>query len=427
MRGRLTGNIARLASQAADQGKSVVVVTTNYDQYLEDSVVSWIKDTNDNRPSGEPVHYAEIAPTRPLTLGRLPSGTVNLVYLHGRVLWNGTKTKTALVLNEKDYAKARPQTVKRLKELLALPNTGFVTVGASLTDPPLIEALAMNPIPSSSCRYALVPARSMGIDKAPPGKIGTRKQQVQQRATTINIDLLVPDFNIQVAQFMQELLTAISVPKTDSYRTNHRYSVRLGQWWDLWNDAFSDETFDERLYRSLREGLDEIASYITSHDRRRPITPEHFKLELWVRQDPTNDRTSSGQNRVFTRVGTSIGPNFDHLSDPASKIEHNSVNPAIRAFVEGKPIHIDASQLDNPDTSIDTTWWKSYLAVPIWLSDSWVPVAVLVLASTASLADSALPLAVKDGQHEVVAKMIEQGRQALNPNTDSEQAPAVLH
>jgi hypothetical protein len=79
------------------------------------------------------------APNTPPGIG---PGKIRLLYLHGHIDDDArAPQENALVLAEADYADHRDRSRMRLTELLAGRDTAFVSVGASLTDKPLIDAL----------------------------------------------------------------------------------------------------------------------------------------------------------------------------------------------------------------------------------------------------------------------------------------------
>ncbi|MDR0432290.1 MAG: SIR2 family protein, partial [Bifidobacteriaceae bacterium] len=136
MAGRLGGNISRLAILAASLGKSVIVATTNFDDLLEKNIterisLDYLARLRDD-PQARPVKTKRLDTNQRIGLAKLAPGTIALVYLHGRVPREGSPS-SRVVLTERDYADTRKRTVGRLSEILSMPRTGFLTVGASLT------------------------------------------------------------------------------------------------------------------------------------------------------------------------------------------------------------------------------------------------------------------------------------------------------
>jgi hypothetical protein len=325
-----------------------------------------------------------------------------------------------VVLTERDYADTRKRTVGRLSEILSMPRTGFLTVGASLTDPPLIEALARTPVPDDSCRYALVTRRSMGIDQAKPKRSQALAGHAARRCESIGINLLAPDFNVQAAQFCQELLIAMQSPGAyDSY------SDRVHRWWTTWAGLANQNGRDELVYEKLRDGLVAFQGKVFKSDHRLVDQREHFRLELWVRDDPASEigRQAAADTRRLQRVATSTGPNFHHDCDPTVPIALATSSPAVRAMTEGRPLHLPAPgsdpAADEPgDGQVDegdAAMWKSYMALPIWTPRYWVPIGVMVVASTANIKESQLQRISPDRTTEAIWDLVALARDILDP------------
>jgi hypothetical protein len=212
-RGLLAHNIAGLALSAATLGKTVHVVTTNYDTLLESSFqreilrtckVSEAPDTVGSVPGVTAVVYGEgdepgVAREVTRMSEQEDGNCVTLHYLHGRVPPSGT-ARGKLVISEVDYAETRQTTVERLRSLFQ-EDSAIVILGASLTDPPLIDALALTAPKNikypESTRHVLIPCESLGYQAEPAETHNRMVGHLARRCELLGITLLAPDFRFQ--------------------------------------------------------------------------------------------------------------------------------------------------------------------------------------------------------------------------------------
>lgn len=390
--GRLTRNVARLSLYAAAKGISVTVFTTNYDTYIEQAMNEVRKEMEASSTTPLPGLSVSVVGTQePLVemSSTDAATTVELVYLHGRVR-NGGGHDGHLVLTEADYSKTNKLVQGVLRAALDVDRTGALVLGSSLTDAPLLDALLETV--RRSDRFALVPIESFGYTKHSPSLAARLTEHARRRGDTFNLKISCPDFKFQVAQFCSELLLAIlhaDGPQCAlADETNLRYGLRLVEWWDLWQERGGADP-EESLWRSL-EGLKKqilviIAGKSTSADRYA-ARDERFRVELWVRRDPVNSRS-------LVLWGTSEGPVRDRDTLREYPLRLSPSNASVAAFIEGRPLHIDVSEL--PSASTDGRW-HSFLSVPIFVttpgSTSAVPVGTVTIASTLSKDASLLPL-----------------------------------
>lgn len=390
--GRLSRNLALLALGAAALGKRVTIVTTNYDTYIEQALYDQQRNLVSSEMRVEPSIRVRLAGRETFHKGRKvdPNAPlVDLLYLHGRVHKEGLASGR-IVISEVDYAATRSQTVGELQTLFkGKGTTAVVTLGASLTDPPLIEALvATREEPN---RFAVMPLESMGYTKFGPAETPRLSHHMKKRGTLLGVDIVATDFKSQVAQFCSEILHEMT---TEDHAECGRdvpvsaYSVRLKQWWASWSRSSRSNDYDT-TYRELRDELDEVKRIVQQQGGPdRPAT-EKFRLELWVRVDP------SSKSRHLALWGSSVGPIHDRSRLRVGEIALHSRNASVTSFTEGRAVHLSTADLElRPQTVMDERRWNSYLSLPIYVNvgGTGVPVGAITLASSSTEDDSALPL-----------------------------------
>ena len=224
--GALVSNIIRLSFGLVQLGKQVSIITSNYDTYLEEEYGHYRNELRSN-PQLKSSAHADIAGLIVCAAGMRRhfkniksdggAGRIDIVYLHGRVPPAGG-LGGRLALSEKDYHQVADAVVGTLRGSFSAPKTGVVILGTSLSDPPLLRALLeTRPAHDGKTtpdwkRIALVPATSTGFSQY-DGHFGRLVQSLKMRTNHFGVELLVPDFHFQIAQFCQEILTAVSLPR----------------------------------------------------------------------------------------------------------------------------------------------------------------------------------------------------------------------
>lgn len=384
--GALVRNIIRLAAGLAILGKNTRIVTSNYDVYLEEELLEYLGDMSANKSSQIPAcEIRVIAPDRVLATSPASNSTstIELVYLHGRVPRTGSIDGT-LALSEADYHDIRLLVDAELDH--SFTATGMLILGSGLADPPLLRALyASVPTRTNGSRVALIPSASTGMVQYAQDDFEGMIRQLGQRGRQFGLNLLIPDFHCQIAQFCQEVLTCASMgSKKADYAAlrkgpPERYGQRLCAWWDRWSQKSQSPT---RQQKTLKTALD---SLVLNNPQWGVAGTESYKLELWVRFNPTN-------NRCLALWAGSSGVLLDRDALKKEDLLISTRNCSVRAFIEGKPLWL--SRLDIKDIALRTTkrgWiesiegrWDSYLAVPVRLESSTannLQVGVITLAA----------------------------------------------
>jgi hypothetical protein len=373
--GVLVQNVARLAVGLSVLHRKVSIVTSNYDTYIEDALNRHLDQLQAHGEFSLPGFTVKAVGDDAVVRIREPQregGNIDVTYLHGRVhLTEGLAGR--LAVSETEYHQVRGQVVKTL--LSEFAGRSVLVLGASLTDPPLLDSL-LETLPSSASvdtkpntRYALMPASStrLTVNAEEFPRLGTH---LKQRMKRYEVDLLLPDFNSQIAQFCQEVLTCANMgPQLEEYaretpRSPQRYGERLCTWWSNWykaRDVGDDQYFHDELVKCLRD-LRKLNNWSLDG-------PEFYKIELWVRHNP---RDSS---RKLALWSGSMGILNDRGIMKFADIKLDTNNASVRSFVEGKPVWLNRDDLKLAELSErKRRWieklngrWDRYLAVPIRL------------------------------------------------------------
>lgn len=404
--GRLSTSVAKLALWSAQIKGSARIITTNYDTYIEDALGSQLVRMQllDGLPIPE-LRVRVLGERRPRHIGR-PSPFVELTYVHGRVDRDHAY-RGHLVVSEHDYATTHDRVVGELVDAFKSARTGVVILGASLSDAPLVEALARTSAHEN--RYALVPMRSMGFTEHPSELAHRLTQHAVKRGELLGLTVLTPDFRFQSAQFCEELLLTLTIPEGSaaalSDQLGLRYGTRLLTWWKKWESTTSAKDFDV-MWESMTESVARLRTIIAN---ARAVTDdkEAFRLEFWVRADP------SGQ-RGLTLWATSDGPLFDRSALKREPLGLGTESASISAFIEGRPELRDVTDLSQRASR--HARWRSFLSVPIYVPTTelqdHLPVAVMTLSSNKALGDSALPLP-RVSQMEILVRAIKEIGKAM--------------
>lgn len=401
--GRLTRNVCSAAVAAATLGVEIDIVTTNYDTYIEEAFEvalkriarSAVADLLDAQMPGLKVYVYEGDTSEPVEVEAVRQNSasdrfIQLHYIHGRVPMSGA-SNGHLVISELDYASSRHRTEEVLRRYIDADRS-LIILGASLTDPPLINALS-DSVPRGEVenyqRFAVMPRSSFQFGSQPAATDSRLVAHMSKRAELLGLRLLVPDFRFQVAQFCQELSSCIESEDADKFLADserYRYGLRLMDWWNHWSKlpvAMDPHALFDVLQRRM-EQIHELLTGSAAPPYGSHADREVFRLELWVREKP--------RSRRLTMWGNTTGPIMDQKARRRAPLELDSVNASVRAFTEGRPQHVDGSQVGH---STESSRWNSYLCVPYYAKTEIgrIPVGVVTLASSAPIDESVLPLA----------------------------------
>lgn len=388
--GRLARNVVDLAQAMALRGKSVSIITTNYDLFLEER---WEHDrqlTSDRVP-GLTVRnldidgrYVLIKPEN--NNHRKDNGNaVELTYLHGRVSPSASLGDSPLVISEYDYAKYRSAIENELQDKLAGDNA-LLIVGSSLSDAPLVHSLIRTAgNKDEQRRICLMPIESFSFSNDYSADHKRYKNSLLARAKSLGVTLHLADFKFQVAQLVEEVALGLVAQSEGRDYREIRYGIRLTRWWDEWSKSDLAQNH-EKLNRELSNLLEEILK-IADEPGEHCETGERFKLELWVRHSPS-------KQRELALWATSQAVLNDRSFLNKQEIERSSKICSVLAFTEGRMVHKDIADIRGEKTGGLVRRWNSYLSAPVYITtelDSCVPVAVITVASSFPACKSVLP------------------------------------
>jgi len=387
--GQILRNVVQTALVAGSLGKKVVIVTTNYDQYIEDEFIARRASlidagaTDDELPGMKRrvLRGAKGAKSEIVTPNGSLAEEVEIIYLHGRVDKNAA-VEGEIVLTEHSYAKSRERSSRILFE--TFQGRAVLVAGASLTDEPLIFALASSRT-SSGDRYALISTSPdlLEIDRPFPGQdVGPKitdknvREALQLRGKHLGINVLSPMNHQQTAQFLEELRLALLVGAvtgdTDHYGKPGNvvdYPSRLTEWNRAWK-ARSLTMDPQGVFETLQIALQAIMDDILTPKSDRK---EGLRLELWVRANPRST------DRTLTLWANSVGPVLDRTIMRTEPLTTTNKNASVRALLAGKPQLVSLDDLGYADGA---SRWKTFLSVPIMLQ---VPVTVAGSAQGANI------------------------------------------
>lgn len=375
--GYLLDNLARLAVVASQRLRSVTIITTNYDVYLEEAFASAVAEISARRGDEIPGLERMVSPEQPseddwsVKSMMDPVGTeaiVRIVYLHGRVARQGNPTEGTIVLDEFSYARSHASVTRVLRDYLS--DRAVLAVGASITDGPLIQALALTKTgDSNKRRFGLVrPAATISASSGDVSYLngaGVSRVLSQQdvnelighRGAQLGIHLLHPLSHAQTAQFVKELDLAIRLhrgPSAHRYRdstTGINYESRLASWNAEWGtNAPTPRAAYETLSNTLRDDIAVILGGTAGENQA-------MRLEVWVRINP------STQNRTLTLYANSTGPLEDQHVLRKAEVRTNASNASVQTFLQGRPLLLALEELGPQGDN--TSRWKTFFSVPL--------------------------------------------------------------
>lgn len=397
--GRLTKAVAELVLVRALWGQKTRILTTNYDCFLEDEIRRIVELGTDLVAATSEVFAAGFAtPTlrrRTLTddIDFTDGSLIEVIYLHGRIDQDPQlPVEGHLAITEIDYGQIRPDVVRRLSEVFSV--SCLLTLGASLTDPPLLSALQETRSESGSrCRAGVLPVAAMlatcdrSLDDEETRALIAHHDT---RMGEFGVSLLAPDSFAQVAQLCIELTAAAQFFTLNEYPYSTdpdvRYGNRLKAWWDGWHSgSFQHSRFRRSVHRYLihtvRRVREEFNLQGTSRD-------EVLKLEVWARWSPS---TTHRRLKLFaSSAALWEDPEVMRYADISLMSDYK----AVQALINGKPMISRESNdaVSQPEDNPDASRWRTYLSVPIDVAINGLSltVGVVVLASMSADPDTGI-------------------------------------
>lgn len=376
--GELVPELIQLAVLRSMAGRVTTILTTNYDDHLEEGYRSLRQDLEgfgDLPVPGMRIMVASpeqmVAEYEPLRMPNGAESSITLIYLHGRVPRKGD-VSWPIVLDENSYAETAKEVGTVLRRHLR-ESAMTLMVGSSLQDSPLIRALSATRKVGKN-RVAILTKQGQTTDFDPAGE-SLATDLASHRATELGVKAVFADFHGQVSQLVHEayVRTAFRKPHPD-YAWTRQYGDRLSAWWHEWVTTTGvDPDLPGRLRRGLGDALPIFGVTAATDPLNRAA--ETYCLELWVRSYP------STSERQLVRWASSAGVSIEGVNGKRGRIESPSYLAAVRALTEGRPRAFDITDLERGRESAGRYTSKSFLAVPIRIDNAIVGTLALACSS----------------------------------------------
>ena len=383
--GRLVEEIVVLGAVRAAKGDETVILTTNYDTYLEEAYDRLRQNLPDVIAApglrvfraGNPTPLRVVPPN--LKDPNDSGAFIDIVYLHGRLpKANKGTVHWPLVLDENSYAATARAVETTIADALKGASLALL-LGTSLSDTPLVRALSTTP--RDGCeRLAVLLRADFAHDVDVHEELALNL--ARHRASELGVGLLFPDFPGQVAQLLREVVLRriYSIARPDAPESLP-YIERVDAWWTQWA---ADTGGSSDLIKRVRRTLRRVYKLMNLQPPTSPFDAdsERFQVELWVREAPI------AQNRSLRRWARAGDQRADGMAGKVADLERDSYLAPVRAFADGRPRLLNVEDLDGGRHDIDQYTWKSFLCVPILANGATV--GVMCLASTRPSETSAM-------------------------------------
>lgn len=389
-RGELISAIVRLAAAFYAQQKDLYIVTTNYDEFVQREAESQVlsKAIELNLATSVVDHTRQ---NEDFSAHTVP---YQVVHLHGHVPKGASNGSQDIILSETDYLRSQPLSSKILTTLFE--RSSVLILGSSLTDQPLLEALAKtssNGVPAQP-RFAVTALQSLDLPGVTAEVVEAVQDSIRLRMQQFATEVIFPDFYCQIPQFLTEVVVRATCTSTPV-----RYSRRMENWWWHWWRARGQQ--QRRAQQDAHEYLENCLPRI-----RRMLggTGEVLKLEAWIRWEPGR---ASRQLRLWA---SSTGTAPDIKTMRCAEIEANSSNASVQAFCLGRPEIYPTSGGDSSGLVGDR--WQTYLCVPVRIvaDGGELPVGVVSLGTMSAKARSKINEGNGAALQQVVGEMLEIGK-----------------
>jgi hypothetical protein len=440
MQGRLSSVVALMVVVFAAAGREVTVVTTNYDTLLESEISEFVDTWNSSEgrsPVSLDVQVAEARSDDKLdgTASQPPASTpttrstrsVTLRYLHGRLVKGeaGCVLSGDLVFDESDYAQSRAVETEYLAGLLR--DRTLLTLGASITDVALVDALSASATTGSQ-RYAVIPVNDLtGGERRTEKAVEFHKKAMQKRCGSLGLTPLFPDFYYQVSVFVSEIVRCLATHGVDW----KSHKQRLIAWSECWlqENGFGDgiSAPDREELWQLHAELEDVAKSVADGY----LGKENIKVELWARWVMTDNngerdirqlRLCSSSTGIVTSDTTRRTSDLSVVAQVPVMIGYCAGRPTMTAKEETKPVGADEAR-----KSLYSNRWHARLIVPVIVPFEGSDLAVGAVELSSMSEDS--KIAVAEGRtssqlkpselRDLVKLLREMGTKWLTLNAES--------
>lgn len=403
-RGRTLQKLVDFIVISACMGKSISIITTNYDTYIERAIrerleflddpnlsedseskkplpkLSWVAYKRVNSEPNDEVR--EVEESKVLFEDDKEGSSIEVNYIHGSITENGD-LRGSLVFSERNYADGHDRTVKKLIKWFEKGPT--IIVGASLNDVPLVRSLLEfkrtikeRGEGSHAGIYAIL--RRIAIDSE-----DISDQFQLSRAEVLGIKLLMFDSYNDIPDIFSNLI-ALCAQGIDGYGGKLPCELALEDW--IGQTAKFSRKISEYGYEMSSIVIDEIFKKLIGEE-------EKIKIEFWF----VGYAEGSSNEKVLRVWTNSVGPTFTTgLRREEGILRDNEKKVAsVKAYRSGIPEIISIDELNvgidekkNRDASAGR--WKTFLAVPLSVPSKKynvdIVVGVVTLASTYKMSDS---------------------------------------
>lgn len=403
-RGRTLQKLVDFIVISACMGKSISIITTNYDTYIERAICKRLQFLKDSNPSEDSESKKPLPKLSYVAYKRVNSGpndevreveerdtlfeddkegsSIEVNYIHGSITENGG-LRGSLVFSERNYADGHDRTVKKLIKWFEKGPT--IIVGASLNDVPLVRSLLEfkrtikeRGEGSHAGIYAIL--RRIAIDSE-----DISDQFQLSRAEVLGIKLLMFDSYNDIPDIFSNLI-ALCAQGIDGYGGKLPCELALEDW--IGQTAKFSREISEYGYEMSSIVIDEIFKKLIGEE-------EKIKIEFWF----VGYAEGSSDEKVLRVWTNSVGPTFTiGLRREEGILRDNEKKVAsVKAYCSGIPEIISFDELNvgidekkNRDASAGR--WKTFLAVPLSVPSKKynvdIVVGVVTLASTYKISDS---------------------------------------
>lgn len=349
--GRITAELAELWAEFRSNGKTVTILTTNYDEHIEREISRAV-----NIWKQQFVLKKQQFP-RALTMKE------PVKHLHGRVPAND-RIVDYPVISEQGYFGARQATERALQKAFRAHNV--LLVGSGLNDGPLLNALLATRKMAKDkglLRIAVVPQSDLQLR----GNNALSRAVVESYEARLNhfgVRGLYIDYYSQVAQLFKEVRIASSLEPGAYVDSPERYSERLNEWWRWWNKRIHPRSEFSKIQETHHGALVAELEYLCN---ALAAKEEHMKIELWLRWKPTS------RNRVFKRWASSFSRFSDWHMGLDAEIAAHSDFACVEAFTQGRAVYAKSRD--------EQRRWRSFVGIPVEVESHNLTVGAVVVAS----------------------------------------------
>jgi hypothetical protein len=363
-RADIARSVMKLVAELREANRPFHIVTTNYDDCLQQELRTLNAERGKRRE--KKLVLKTFVSKAGVAINKIDGevcrliGPDRIVHIHGYVPENEVRTSRHITLSEVDYAKAYPLSSTFLEQLFK--EHSVLILGSSLTDPPLLNALATTASTSSThrARFAVMPVQGFRLPLNLQKEI---RENVVSRMRHFDVRVTFPDYFSEVSQFVTEVrIRARQGGSAGPLRTSpKRHGVRLRDWWRAWENARKVDWAgaNKQDHVLLKACVDKV-------EKNLQTQVKDVEIEIWVRWKPD-------ENGARLRLWASSKAAWPDVDARTAKVANGSAYLAVQTFTLGR---VD---IHPPDERRQ----RRYLSVPIKSAESRqeeLPTAVISFA-----------------------------------------------